>query len=164
MKASEKLYAIVKVQEGLELKAYRCTANKLTIGYGHTSNVRSGQTITLDQAIKFLHEDIASCETDINGYFKSKGITLTQGQFDACVEFCFNAGFPRFRGSTLCKLIVANPFDKGIPAQFNRWVYANGEHNGRDDDGDGITDEPGEMQKVPALVTRRAIEVKLYLS
>ena len=46
----------VKSREGLRLKAYKCSANTLTIGYGHTKNVKPGQTITKQQADKYLKE------------------------------------------------------------------------------------------------------------
>ena len=48
---------------------------------------------------------------------------------------------------------------------FRRWVYGgNGMHNGKDDDGDGLIDEPGEKMKEPGLITRRENEIKLYYS
>jgi lysozyme len=164
MKASEKLYALTKTEEGLRLKAYRCAANKITIGWGHTSNVRPGQTITIEEAVNMLNDDVASVEMDLNGYFKCKNVVLKQGQFDALVDFCFNVGFPKFRGSTLCKVITVNPNDPNVFTQFKRWVYADGSHNGKDDDGDGIVDEPGEMQALSDLVKRRQHEINLYLS
>ena len=38
--------ALVKEFEGLYLKAYKCPAGVWTIGWGHTSGVREGMTIT----------------------------------------------------------------------------------------------------------------------
>ncbi len=43
---------IIREFEGLRLTAYRCSSGIWTIGYGHTSNVRKGDTITKDKAIE----------------------------------------------------------------------------------------------------------------
>ena len=47
MKISEYAEAVMKEHEGLRLKAYRCPAGVLTIGYGHTLNVKPDDVITL---------------------------------------------------------------------------------------------------------------------
>ena len=149
MKTSDKLKAFTKQQEGLRLKSYVDSVGVITIGYGHTSCVRSGQTITEQEANTFFEDDIYECELDLNGFLKLHNISLLQGQYDACIDFIFNLGYSRFRGSTLAKLIAANPQDSGIPAQFKRWVY--GDVNGKE-------------IELSALVRRRAGEVNFWLS
>ena len=125
MKTSDKLKLFTKGQEGLRIKAYIDSVGKITIGYGHTLNVKPGQIITEQQANDFFDSDINECEIDLNGFIKLHNVVLTQGQFDACIDFIFNLGYSRFRGSTLAKYIAANPKDANIPAQFKRWVYGN---------------------------------------
>ena len=62
MKASEKAYSLIRQSEGLRLTAYRCPAGVWTIGYGHTSGVTEGMTISVEQAEEFLRQDIEAAE------------------------------------------------------------------------------------------------------
>ena len=49
MKASNECINAIKGFETLELKAYKCPAGVLTIGYGHTRGVKDGQAILSSQ-------------------------------------------------------------------------------------------------------------------
>ena len=122
MKASEKAYSLIRQFEGLRLTAYRCPAGVWTVGYGHTSGVVPGMTITKEQAEEFLMRDIETAENIVR--VECPG--LRQCQFDALVSFVFNVGGGNFRKSTLLKKIKANPDDNSIIDEFLRWVYANG--------------------------------------
>ena len=122
MKASEICINAIKGFETLELKAYKCPANVLTIGYGHTRGVKVGQIITEAQAEVLLKGDILNVENSLN----SMSLTFTQGQFDALVDFCFNFGMVKFIGSTLYTKILVHATNDEVTAQFRRWVYANG--------------------------------------
>jgi len=108
--------------EGCKLTAYLDQVGVPTIGYGHTAGVKMGDTITQEQAEHFLQEDIAVCVAEINRHV---GVTLTQGEFDALVDFAFNLGFHALETSTLWKLIQAHDF-AGAAAQFPRWDKAGG--------------------------------------
>ena len=46
MKISQEGLSLIKKFEGLRLKAYKCSANVLTIGYGHTGGVKETDKIT----------------------------------------------------------------------------------------------------------------------
>ncbi|ATW30135.1 hypothetical protein BJP41_07170 [Candidatus Williamhamiltonella defendens] len=48
----------IKAFEALRLKAYLCPGSRWTIGYGHTSGVKAGDTLTPGQAETFFREDI----------------------------------------------------------------------------------------------------------
>ena len=122
MKASEICINAIKGFEALELKAYKCPANVLTIGYGHTRGVKGGQSITEAQADALLNGDVLIVEQFLNGL----NITLTQGQFDALVDFCFNLGQQKLLNSTLLAKISVHATDDEIAAQFRRWVYGGG--------------------------------------
>ena len=56
----------LKVDEGLKLKAYRCTQGVLTIGYGHTGDVHEGDEITLHQAEVILLLDIEKHKKELD--------------------------------------------------------------------------------------------------
>ena len=139
MKTSESAKAKIKEFEGCRLTAYKCPANVLTIGYGHTKGVTAGMVITRGQAEAYLNEDITVVERQVNANMPQ----LPQCQYDAVVSFIFNLGWPKFADSTLCRKIKANHNDATIPAEFRRWVYASG-------------------KVLPGLVTRREWEANRY--
>src|SRR5574343_1664697 len=88
MNISNTAIELIKTFEGLSLKAYKCAAGVLTIGWGHTSGVKAGQTIDIDTAEQYLREDLKRFELYLNNNYKN----LTQKQFDALISFCFNLG------------------------------------------------------------------------
>lgn len=122
MKASDILLNKIVEFEGLKLKAYKCPSGVWTIGVGHTLNVKQGQVITKDKAMQFLREDLARFENVVN----KLGVCKTQGQFDALVDFAFNAGGANLLSSTLLKKIKAGAPRAEIEHEFSRWVYAKG--------------------------------------
>ena len=88
MKISEAGLNLIKQFEGCSLTAYKDAVGILTIGYGHTKGVKSGQKITQAQADAFLLEDIAAAEKAVNSYKYSYNIN----QYSALVSFTFNCG------------------------------------------------------------------------
>ena len=92
MKTSQNGINKIKKYENLKLKAYKCSAGKPTIGYGHTQGVYMGQTITKEKAEEFLKEDLAGPERYVNEVNKNKKYNLNQNQFDSLVSFTYNAG------------------------------------------------------------------------
>lgn len=117
-------------------------------------------SITITQAEALYNSDIAKAGRDVARLVKRP---LTQGQYDALVDFAFNVGGSKLATSTLLKMINAGFPVGDICAQFRAWVYGDGSKNGKDDDGDGIIDEPGEKQKLPGLVKRREMEVGFWM-
>lgn len=101
MKLNKAGLDLIKSFEGLRLKAYDdLQPNKeitnisqvkgvLTIGYGHTKNVKVGQVITAEEAEKLLLSDLQSRINYVNKYVK---IPLNENQFSALVSFCYNCG------------------------------------------------------------------------
>src|SRR5215469_13127525 len=88
--------------EGLRLQSYQDSVGVWTIGWGHTRNVGPGQSITQDQAMEFLKEDVQTCVDFINSHCK---VQLNQNQFDALVDFAFNLGTGALGSSTLIRLV-----------------------------------------------------------
>jgi len=142
MKTSNKGIAMIKQYEGLRFSAYKCSAGRLTIGYGHTKDVVEGQKITAIQAESFFIQDIMEVEKSISLLVKKP---LNQGQFDAIASFIFNFGATKFSTSTLRQKINANPNDSSIAYEFSRWVYSNNKRSA-------------------GLIKRRDNEAKLYFS
>lgn len=100
MKISEVGLELIKSFEGCSLKAYRCPANALTIGYGHTGGVKEGQVITQQQADEYLKTDLSKYEKAVNNL----GVTFNQNQFDALVSFCYNLGTGIFTDNLLAAI------------------------------------------------------------
>jgi lysozyme len=108
--------------EGVRLEAYQDSVGIWTIGYGHTFEVTEGMTCTQDQATAWLIEDIQTAANDVNRLVK---VPLTQGEFDALTDFCYNAGGGNFATSTMLKLLNAGDF-AGAASQFDLWDHAGG--------------------------------------
>jgi lysozyme len=130
---------LIKHFEGLRLRAYQCSAHVWTIGYGHTADVGENDVITEEEALYFLHQDLAESERAVNQYVH---VPLTQNQCDALVSFVFNLGAGNFLTSTLLKKL--NSGDDGAAQEFGRWIHAGG-------------------KALPGLVRRREAERALFL-
>jgi lysozyme len=144
MRMSADGLALVKEFEGLRLKAYKCPAGVWTIGYGHTSaagipEVNSGMEITKEEAEAILKRDMVQYEAGVEKLVK---VELSQGQFDALVDFAYNAGVGALAKSTLLKRVNEERFDD-VPAEFMKWTKGGG-------------------KELPGLVRRRRAEVKLW--
>lgn len=90
MKISKTGIDLIKKFEGCRLRAYRCPAGVWTIGYGHTTGVRSGDMITQEQADEYFIQDIARYEVMVNAY--NDHYHWNQNEFDALVSFAYNIG------------------------------------------------------------------------
>jgi lysozyme len=116
--------ALTKGFEGLHLEAYRDCAGIWTIGYGHTGPaVCAGQSLSGLEAEDLLRADLADAVSCVN---RAVQTAISQGQFDAMVDFCFNAGRGNFGQSTLLRKVNSRDFG-GAVAQFALWVHAGGE-------------------------------------
>jgi lysozyme len=85
--------------------------------------VHPGETITEQEAEQRLVTDMQTAVTVINALVK---VAITQGQFDAMVDFVFNEGQGHFATSTLLKKLNAGDF-AGAAAQCLVWDEAGGQ-------------------------------------
>lgn len=90
MKTSKNGINLIKKFEGCVLKAYKCPAGVLTIGYGHTKGVFAGQVICEEEAEEMLKQDLPTYEDAVNKYMDI--YNFNQNQFDALVSFAYNIG------------------------------------------------------------------------
>lgn len=86
---------LIKEFEGLSLKPYYCSANKLTIGYGHVSDdffeVKKGITIDQDKAEELLIHDLREAEDTLQRQFPTWE-TLNENQYGALLSLVYNLG------------------------------------------------------------------------
>ena len=78
-------------------------------------------------------------EEAVSRYVK---VPLNQNQFDALVDFAYNAGAQNFRTSTLLKLLNQGDYAT-VAGEFDKWVYGGG-------------------KKLNGLVKRRDLERQLF--
>lgn len=111
--------------ESCRLTAYQDIKGIWTIGWGHTgTDVVPGLTITQAQADALLLHDVQNAVNHVNHLVT---IPLNQCEFDALVDFAFNAGCGAFASSTMLKLLNSGDY-AGAAAQFDRWDMAGGQH------------------------------------
>ena len=136
---------LIKQFEGCKLKAYKCPAGLWTISWGLTfypdgRKVKEGDVITQQQAEEYFDAVVNDFAKQVDVLVKSN---VTANNFSAIVSFTYNVGIGNLKNSTLLKKVNANPKDATIPAEFRKWVRANGE-------------------VLKGLVRRRDAEAKLY--
>lgn len=135
---------LIKRFEGKRLKAYRCSAGVLTIGYGHTSmagspQVTPGMTITAGDAEAIFDRDIERFAARVEAMIK---VPISENQFGACVSLAFNIGVGAFSKSSVLRFLNKKQFNNAADA-FALWNKAG-----------------GKVQ--PGLVRRRAAEAALF--
>lgn len=145
MNVSDKCLSLIRNAEGFSAKPYNCPAGVPTIGFGSTryadgrSVALSDPAITIAQANEILYATLGQYEAAVNRYVT---VPLTQGQFDALVDFAYNAGAQSLRTSTLLRRLNAGDYT-GAAGEFSKWVFGGG-------------------KPLPGLVKRRAFESALF--
>lgn len=104
MTTSQKGIDLIKSFEGYRAYAYRDQGGVLTIGYGHTKDVKEDDTCDEAKATEWLKEDLAIAERCVNSQIMGN---LLQHQFDALVSWTFNLGCGNLFNSTLRRKLNA---------------------------------------------------------
>lgn len=145
MKASKNCLELIKASEGFSAQPYLCPAGIPTIGYGST-RYANGFAVSLKDApiTEQVAGDImlATLQTYEDAVTRYVTAPLNQNQFDALVDFAYNAGAQNLRTSTLVRKLNAGDY-KGAAAEFPRWNMGGG-------------------KILAGLVTRRAKERALF--
>lgn len=122
MQTSVKGRALIESFEGLRLRVYNDIDGYPTIGYGH--KLLPGESypygITQQEADALLARDLVRTEDGVNFLVR---VPLTQGQFDALVDFTYNLGIGSLGESTLLRLLNQGDY-AGAAAQFPLWDHA----------------------------------------
>ncbi|MEY5098643.1 MAG: hypothetical protein RJA36_1362 [Pseudomonadota bacterium] len=146
MQSSSECLSLVRTCEGFRASPYRCPAGIPTIGYGSTRYADgrpvklSDPPITTAQADAIMRQTLKEYEAAVNRYVT---VPINQNQFDALVDFAYNAGAQNLRNSTLLRLLNQRQYAQAAN-EFGKWVFAG-------------------PQRLPGLVKRRALEKQLFL-
>lgn len=147
MKASNACLEMIADFEGFSARPYKCPAGVWTIGIGSTRDA-DGKPITEDhipitreQAFNLMLNTLGQYEDAVTRYVT---VAINHNQFDALVDFAYNAGAQNLRTSTLLKKLNAGMI-QGAADELSKWVYADG-------------------RILPGLVKRRIAERTLFLS
>lgn len=139
---------IIKRFEGNKLTAYQDTGGVWTIGFGSIYHydknrpVQQGDVITMQQAENWLNREISEKKRAIEQLLR---VPQNAKQIAALTSFAYNVGVNAFKNSTMLRLINSGADKNTVAAQFDRWVFDNG-------------------QRITGLVNRRKAEKRLYLS
>jgi lysozyme len=127
MQLSEAGLNLLKRSEGFKSHMYLDVNGFPTIGYGHRLLAAEAfpEGIAEPQAAAILASDVRVAEQDVARLVK---VPLTQGQFDALVDFCFNLGGERLASSTLLKVLNGGRYQDAAE-QLLRWDLAGGKPN-----------------------------------
>lgn len=141
MKLSPAGLDLIQRSEGFRPKTYIDIAGFPTIGYGHrlVHPECYPDGITEMQANVILLWDVHEAEQSVE---RLVTVPLTQGQFDALVDFTFNLGAGRLANSTLLHVLNQGKYVEAS-AELLRWDHS-GDH------------------EVAALKARRAAECALW--
>lgn len=108
--------------ECCRLSAYKCSAGVWTIGYGHTKEVKEGDSCTEEQATVWLTDDIKETQTLLAHYIN---VPVTRNEFIALVSLAFNVGVGSLMKSKLLRKLNAGDRD-GAAEEFLDFDLANG--------------------------------------
>jgi lysozyme len=123
MNYSKNGLALTEQFESCRLTAYRDSKGVLTIGWGHTGpEVTEGLVITQEQADEWMLSDVAGAVHSVNSMVTAP---VTQEEFDALVDFTFNAGCGHFHGSTMLALLNKGDYH-GAAGEFEKWDKCGG--------------------------------------
>lgn len=113
----------LKRDEGLRLKAYKCTAGVWTIGVGHTGGVKQGDVITEEEASHLLDSDMETaikdarkvclCFDNLNGPRKT-----------VVANMAFNLGATRLAGfkNTLACICAGDYAQASLNMLKSKWA------------------------------------------
>jgi lysozyme len=109
--------------ESCQLTAWKDQWGVWNIGWSHTGpEVVPGLQWTQVQADSQLVADYVRAENCVNTTVK---VALTQGEFDALVDFTYNCGCSAFSNSTMLRLLNTGAYSEAAE-QFDLWDHAGG--------------------------------------
>ena len=124
MQLSKTGFALIKRAEGFRTRTYIDASGLPSIGFGHRLMDRNAFPFGVSEAeaAQLLAADIHDAERAVERLVK---VPLTQGQFDALVDFVYNVGAGRLATSTLLRYLNANRYADAAD-NILAWDHAGG--------------------------------------
>lgn len=126
---SRKCVNFVKGFEGFSTTVYLDEVGVPTLGYGMTGKEIEGLDYVTEEQASNMLEDLMNNKyaTPLKADLDSKGVVLTQNEFDALVSMAYNVGVGGVLGSTLYKNVCAGVRDRDkITSNFQMWCMGGG--------------------------------------
>ncbi len=141
MNLSSEGLQLLKKSEGFRDQVYPDVAGFRTVGFGHRlqPDEHYPAGITAAQAESILAADLALAQSAVERLVR---VPLSQGQFDALIDFVFNLGAGRLASSTLLRYLNAGQYDAAA------WQLLIWDHAGH--------------RQIAALKLRREAEFRLW--
>ena len=111
--------SMIARHEGLKLKPYQCTADKLTIGYGRNLDDNG---ISMDEAKIMLANDVQTSYEQLRGFMWFEGVNEYRKM--VLVDMCFNLGLPRLQGfKNMLSAVMQGNYDKAAAEMLDsKWA------------------------------------------
>ena len=92
----QKLIEMLRKHEGVETHAYKCTADKITIGVGRNIDPTGGLGLSQDEIDYLLTNDIKRVTAELDKAFPWFSV-LDEVRRYALIDLCFNLGLTRLK-------------------------------------------------------------------
>ena len=129
MTAGDGVVELIRRSEGFSETMYK-DGGKWYVGYG--SQVKEDaypDGITEEEAEELLRAELKTAEAAINKAMAQNGVTLTQGQFDALLDFTYTLGTSWLNGTSLLRKLVCGEVElsrRETARAFGVWCHAGG--------------------------------------
>jgi GH24 family phage-related lysozyme (muramidase) len=150
---SNKLIEFLKEKEGFRANPYQDSAGVWTIGYGTTfikgvAVTQNTAAVTKDVAIEYVRERLKNeFEPGVKSAIR---VPITQGMFDACVDFAYNLGVGGFKKSDVLTALNSGDYETAA-ANFLKYNKAR-------------NSKTGQLEVLKGLTYRREVERDFFLS
>ena len=121
--ASASVLVGVAVHEGYSGNAYQDVGGIYTVGFGQADGVKKGDKTDPVRALVKLEE---SLDEHAKGMVQCIKVPITQGEYDAYLDFTYNVGVHAFCTSTLNKKLNTMDYG-GACKELLKWTQAGGQ-------------------------------------
>ena len=114
---------MLRKHEGVETHAYKCSANKTTIGVGRNIDKNGGIGLSQKEIDYLLASDVERVEAELSQAFNWYD-DLNDPRKDAMMDMCFNMGLPRLSKFKKSLAAMARGDYKTASAEFLDSLWA----------------------------------------
>jgi len=120
--ASASVLVGIAVHEGYSNTSYKDTAGVETIGFGQADGTKANETTNPVRALQVLENSV---NIHAKGMADCIHVPISQGEYDAYLDFTYNVGVSAFCHSTLNKKLNSSDY-AGACKELLKWNQAGG--------------------------------------